>query len=140
MEAGGNSDLGDDAFAALTSLNQHQQDGRRSPHKPLLVLLALGEFAATGTSWFNFGGPDSLDNGLALCALHHRLFDRGAVGLDANCRVQVSEHFSARTDQGKRVYELHDRPLRPRPGTAIPAEAHVNWHNSEVFKGGTLAT
>lgn len=26
----------------LSALRQHQQDGRRSPHKPLLVLLALG--------------------------------------------------------------------------------------------------
>src|SRR3712207_4473090 len=34
----------------LSSLRQHQQDGRRSPHKPLLVLLALGRLAATGTS------------------------------------------------------------------------------------------
>ncbi|MDP9460507.1 MAG: restriction endonuclease, partial [Actinomycetota bacterium] len=34
----------------LSSLRQHQQDGRRSPHKPLLVLLALGRLAETGTS------------------------------------------------------------------------------------------
>jgi len=34
----------------LTRLRQHQQDGKRSPHKPLLVLLALGHFAQTGSS------------------------------------------------------------------------------------------
>jgi putative restriction endonuclease len=34
----------------LSSLRQHQQDGRRSPHKPLLVLLALGRLAETGSS------------------------------------------------------------------------------------------
>ncbi len=34
----------------LSSLRQYQQDGRRSPHKPLLVLLALGRLAATGSS------------------------------------------------------------------------------------------
>ncbi len=34
----------------LSSVRKHQQDGRRSPHKPLLVLLALGRLAATGSS------------------------------------------------------------------------------------------
>ncbi len=34
----------------LSALRQHQQDCRRSPHKPLLVLLALGWLATTGTS------------------------------------------------------------------------------------------
>lgn len=29
--------------------------------------------------WHAAEGPDSLDNGLALCALHHRLFDHGAL-------------------------------------------------------------
>jgi len=34
----------------LASLRQHQRDGRRSPHKPPLVLLALGRLASTGSS------------------------------------------------------------------------------------------
>jgi putative restriction endonuclease len=34
----------------LSSLRQHQQNGHRSPHKPLLALLALGRFAANGSS------------------------------------------------------------------------------------------
>ena len=33
--------------------------------------------------WFNLCGPDVPDNGLALCALHYKLLDRGALGLDA---------------------------------------------------------
>lgn len=34
----------------FASLRQHQRDGQRSPHKPLLVLLALGRLVATGSS------------------------------------------------------------------------------------------
>ncbi|MEH0972205.1 hypothetical protein V6U77_13840 [Micromonospora sp. CPCC 205546] len=34
----------------LTSLRLHQQRGRRAPHKPLLVLLALGQLARDGSS------------------------------------------------------------------------------------------
>jgi len=27
--------------------------------------------------WFNIGGPDTVENGLCLCALHHKLLDKG---------------------------------------------------------------
>ena len=43
-------DEASDVLARLASLRQHRQRGRRSPHKPLLVLLALGRLAATGSS------------------------------------------------------------------------------------------
>jgi hypothetical protein len=33
---------GMEVVARLVSLRQHQRNGQRSPHKPLLVLLALG--------------------------------------------------------------------------------------------------
>lgn len=89
--------------------------------------------------WFAFDGPDALDNGLALCALHHKLFDLGVLGLDAGLRVLVSGRFSARTPAGRAVYDLHGRALSPRPGTAVPAEAHVAWHSRQVFKGEALA-
>ncbi|QHY96599.1 hypothetical protein SSPS47_15940 [Streptomyces sp. S4.7] len=26
--------------------------------------------------WWAFDGPDEIDNGLCLCALHHKLFDQ----------------------------------------------------------------
>lgn len=89
--------------------------------------------------WFNFGGPDDLDNGLALCSLHHKLLDRGAIGLRDSATVFVSDWFSAVGKAGRLVYDLHGRELRPRPGTRLPAEAHVEWHRREVFKGDPLA-
>jgi putative restriction endonuclease len=86
--------------------------------------------------WFTHGGPDTLDNGLALCALHHKLLDRGALGLTGDYRIKVSGHFTARTPAGRMVYELAGRPLRPRPGTPLPAVEHLAWHDREVFKAG----
>lgn len=93
---------------------------------------------AAHVRWFSFGGPDDLDNGLALCVLHHKLFDLGVLGLNAAMRVQVSAVFTARTSAGRAVYDLHGRELRPRPGTAPPAPGHVSWHAREVFKGRPL--
>lgn len=74
--------------------------------------------------WFNFGGPDELDNGLALCSLHHKLLDRGVLGLTADHRIKVSDAFTARTTAGRLVYELADIALAPRRGTPLPAPIH----------------
>lgn len=87
--------------------------------------------------WFNFECPDDLDNGLALCSLHHKLFDRGALGLSPEHQVQVSSAFRA-VGPGRAVYELHGLPLRPRPGTELPAARHIDWHRSQVFRGAPL--
>jgi putative restriction endonuclease len=94
---------------------------------------------AAHVRWFAFGGADALDNGLALCALHHKLFDLGVLGLNPRRQVIVSARFSARTPAGRAVYGLHGHELAPRPGTAQPAPAHVAWHTQQVFKGEPLA-
>lgn len=88
--------------------------------------------------WFNYGGPDALDNGLALCSLHHKLFDRGALGLTEDYRILVSASYSARTAAGRTVYELANSELSPRPGTPLPSAANIRWHASQVFKGAAL--
>lgn len=89
--------------------------------------------------WFKLDGPDSLDNGLALCSLHHKLFDRGVLGLDDDLAVVVSRRFSARTTHGRAIYELQGHRLSPRPGTALPLQDHVLWHREQVFHGPAIA-
>ena len=37
---------------------------------------------AAHIKWHAAGGPDEVANGLALCGLHHKAFDRGALGLE----------------------------------------------------------
>ncbi|MFA1537969.1 HNH endonuclease [Actinomadura sp. DLS-62] len=44
--------------------------------------------------WWAFGEPDDVNNGLCLCALHHRLFDKGALGITGDRRVTVLAHTS----------------------------------------------
>ena len=94
---------------------------------------------AAHVRWWALDGPDDLDNGLALCMLHHKLFDRGVLGLDDAHAVVVSQRFTARTTTGRSVYELHGRRLAPRPGTPLPASSHVAWHRTQVFQGAALA-
>jgi hypothetical protein len=45
---------------------------------------------AAHIKWKQHGGPCEISNGLALCAIHHKAFDKGSIGLDESMRVQVS--------------------------------------------------
>lgn len=76
-------------------------------------------------------------NGLALCALHHALFDLGVLGLTAELRIRVSSLYVARSDAGRAVDDLSGQPLlAPRPGQPVVEVNHVDWHHRQVFKGG----
>jgi putative restriction endonuclease len=88
--------------------------------------------------WFNQEGPDELDNGLALCTLHHRLLDRGVLGFRDSETLTVSASFAAVSESGKRVYDLHDSKLEPRIGTKLPASEYVEWHTENIFREETL--
>jgi putative restriction endonuclease len=86
--------------------------------------------------WHSQGGPDEPDNGLARCALHHVLFDLGALGLSNDLTVRVSPHYVSRSEQGDRfVYSLDGKSLLdPAPRHPTPSATHVHWHYNQVFK------
>jgi putative restriction endonuclease len=86
--------------------------------------------------WHSQGGPDDAENGLALCSLHHVLFDLGALGLTADLSIRVSPHYVARSEAGERlVYDLDGRTLLdPTPRHPAPGVGHVQWHSTQVFK------
>jgi putative restriction endonuclease len=74
--------------------------------------------------WHQAAGPDVVPNGLALCSLHHKLFDRGALtnGGEAARRWLV---------------DLHGRAIAaPRDSHDTPAEEHLAWHRREVYRAG----
>lgn len=86
--------------------------------------------------WWAFDGPDAISNGLALCSLHHKLFDKGVLSLDEQHRVTVSAHFIGRSPSARTaVLDLLDRPLLgPQPGFDFPDTKHIAWHRQEVFQ------
>lgn len=40
--------------------------------------------------WKQYGGPCEVNNGLALCSLHHSTFDMGAIGIDEHMTICIS--------------------------------------------------
>jgi putative restriction endonuclease len=96
-------------------------------------LLALD--AAHIHAWCE-GGPDVVQNGLALCSFHHVSFDRGAISLSDAGTILVSQHLSG-DEMTKQLLVRHSgQPLRaPLDGSYFPARAFVEWHRKFVFRG-----
>jgi putative restriction endonuclease len=91
---------------------------------------------AAHIKWHQAGGPDEESNGLALCTLHHKLFDRGVFTLGDEMIVIVSENANGTKGFQEWVMAFHGRAIRPpqRPNY-YPDNASVQWHVKEVFKG-----
>ncbi|BAJ31613.1 MULTISPECIES: phosphorothioated DNA-binding restriction endonuclease [Kitasatospora] len=92
---------------------------------------------AAHVRWWSYDGPDAVDNGLCLCSLHHKLFDKGVLGLGEGHRVLVSRRFVGRGEASRQqVLALAGRPvIGPQPGTLPVADRHRKWHTDQVFHG-----
>jgi putative restriction endonuclease len=91
---------------------------------------------AAHVRWWAAEGPDEVGNGIAACSFHHKLLDRGAIGLTAQRWVAVSTHFIGRGPMAETlVLSLVDQPiLTPQPGQPPPHRDHIAWHTAEVFR------
>ncbi|MFJ4189374.1 phosphorothioated DNA-binding restriction endonuclease [Kitasatospora sp. NPDC089509] len=80
--------------------------------------------------WWSHDGPDEVDNGLCLCSLHHKLFDKGVLGLGERRRILVSQRFVGRSEASRQhVLTLAGRQvIGPQAGTSSVAGRHRQWH------------
>ena len=84
----------------------------------------------------SFGGPSDITNGLALCALHHKLFDAGAITIEpSSFAVSVSARFAGLSLGVQAVIGAADTPIQHMPirKSCRPAESNLAWHRSQVF-------
>jgi putative restriction endonuclease len=90
---------------------------------------------AAHIKWHAAGGTDTEDNGLALCSFHHKALDRGAIGLDDDRRVLVSQHVRGSHGVGEWLLRFVGEPIRsPQAGEPPPAVGNMGWHRREVFR------
>jgi putative restriction endonuclease len=90
---------------------------------------------AAHIKWHQAGGPDTANNGLALCSLHHKLLDRGAIGITADLRVQVSQLATGNSGFQNWVMPFHGARFRtPQIRDYVLNLEFVCWHTNEVFR------
>lgn len=91
---------------------------------------------AAHIKWHQAGGPDVEVNGLALCSLHHKLFDRGAFALSNDLEILVSDDAHGTAGSYEWLMRFHGEKLNfPERQTYYPDETYTRWHVREVFQG-----
>jgi putative restriction endonuclease len=91
---------------------------------------------AAHVRWWTHGGPNDIDNGLCLCSIHHKLFDKGVLGVTGERVITVSQDFTARSRAAQHLaYDLSGKRVsRPMRGYPALAADHAAWHAREVFR------
>ena len=91
---------------------------------------------AAHIKWHQAGGPDEEVNGLALCSLHHKLFDRGAFTLSNDLEILVSDEAHGSVGFQEWLMCFHRKKLHfPQRQIYYPSENFTQWHVHEVFTG-----
>jgi len=91
---------------------------------------------AAHIKWHQAGGPDIESNGLSLCVLHHRLFDRGAFSLDDGLSVLISQDVHGSRGLQEALLSFNgNRIIQPQSDEYFPLGENLSWHRSEVFRG-----
>lgn len=97
------------------------------------VPIALG---AAHIRWKQHHDPCGVPNGLALCAIHHKAFDRGSICLDKYMRVVVSGAVNGGEVVRRLFWDFARKAIvLPPVKENYPGQQFVEWHRKEVFKG-----
>ena len=100
-----------------------------------LEALSIG-LEAAHIKWHTEHGPDVVVNGLALCSLHHKLFDRGAFTLSEERELLVSGKVGRSVGSEEWLMRFHGEQINlPQREHDYPALEFIDWHFNEVFKG-----
>ena len=93
--------------------------------------------------WHSHDGPDKVTNGLALCGLHHKALDKGALGLEptvSGFQILISSEITGLTPPVRWFIDYHRKTLRPPRNPELnPAPEFVCWHQRQVFRKPPLA-
>lgn len=89
---------------------------------------------AAHIKWHQARGPARVQNGIALCALHHRLFDYGAFTLSPGLTMKVAE--SAQGSGAKEwLWRFQGTPLPVVLRANVrPDPVFLDWHLRNVFR------
>ena len=83
--------------------------------------------------WHEASGPDVVSNGLALCALHHRLFDKGAFTVSLDYRVVLAHSVSGLGFDESLGRFASESLVLPAHVDSHPDPRFLQWHTREVF-------
>jgi hypothetical protein len=79
--------------------------------------------------------PDEIRNGLALCAIHHKALDRGAIGISEDLRVLISAEIHGQSLMTEWFQSFSGGAVRkPTRADWEPRAEYIKWHTDQVFR------
>lgn len=90
---------------------------------------------AAHIKWKQFHGPCEISNGLTLCVLHHKAFDKGAFSITEDYKMKLSASLNG-SEQLQRLFFDYEsnQILLPKKDKLLPNLSYLKWHQDEVFK------
>jgi len=91
---------------------------------------------AAHIKWFQANGADDVANGIAMCSLHHKVFDLGVFKILPESFVMVfSQHLNGSEAASQRMLAYHGAGLiLPQAKEYLPMPGNLEWHAKQVFK------
>ena len=90
---------------------------------------------AAHIKWKQFNGPCSVNNGLALCSIHHKALDKGAITITPDMKVKVSKAVNGGGVVEHLIWNFDSAKITlPRQSEQFPVEAYFQWHEDNVFR------
>jgi putative restriction endonuclease len=91
---------------------------------------------AAHIKWFQANGPDEVPNGIAMCSLHHKVFDLGAFKiLPETYQMVFSQHLNGSEAASQRMLAYHGSAMiLPQAKEYLPHPNNLDWHSRQVFK------
>ncbi len=90
---------------------------------------------ASHIKWFEAKGPDAINNGVAFCTMHHKLFDFGAFTISEERNLLVSDLING-NGANEWLFRFNGKKIKsPQSKNYYPEPEYIDWHVREVFKG-----
>nr|WP_242065378.1 HNH endonuclease [Pseudoalteromonas rubra] len=84
--------------------------------------------------WKQFNGPCTVNNGLALCSIHHKALDKGAITITPEMRVRVSSAVNGDGVVEQLIWNFDTKQIQlPRQKDYLPFSTFFQWHFENVF-------
>lgn len=78
---------------------------------------------------------DDPRNGVALCGLHHWVFDQGLLTITPSYTVQVSPLVDDQPAANQTLIAFARQPIQlPNQAHLYPDQAALNWHNQKIYR------
>ena len=95
---------------------------------------------AAHIKWHSEGGPAHVTNGMALCMLHHKLFDSGIFTVSTDFTIHTSSSATGESASSLiKIYQGSPLGIIPDSPGLKPAQTFLDWHRKAVFKEKTTA-